>query len=282
MEKLIHQEISDLIKQGLFQEATQKINSYSQEQITNDGLDNVAYWMTQEKANVCAYGFMCYWAHLQNNKNAFIKAGMTLEIGTPYVIGAYSVAYAYAKRAIELNPEDKDLSLYLLSMYRVPESEISTVEQREIATYVLEKWPEDKYAQAALSYTKEFADSNEQPTKNHVAMLIKEDKACALKWLIRRGMFIETRSIINEFSEGKIVSILKTLATEERNVTAYDYLWFLAQEQGETAKNHLIAAELCWLVFESNVHPYDPLEGAKELHDFHIRRAAELESKSSQ
>jgi len=278
MHQSIEIKIENLIIKGDFEKATKELEALTKEEIETQELDQIPMWISYDKANICGYGFACYLTSLHESSANYILVSKTLEFGMPQVEGSYAVAYHRTKMAIELDPENKDLYLYLLSFYSVPESQISTAEAREIAKKYLSKWPNEASATDILESTAEYADLDNYSKEELIKKNFYLEKQEALKTCILQGWFLETQKYLQEFSNEEVENILLNIAKEKRNVCAYDYVWFLIREKGISTKKHLLLATISQYLFEYKENAWWNIsKGSKQLYFFHINQAAKLE-----
>ena len=114
-------------------------------------------------------------------------------------------------------------------------------------------------------------------TKEKEAFALQQNPKAAIKQFIMRGRFFTAREhLLQFFSWSEVHELLLHIALEEKNITAYAFVWILINEQ-ETAERHLLAAQIVknW-TSERGVVNTETLDGCTEVATFHTNRAAEL------
>jgi hypothetical protein len=247
----------------------------SAEERVNLKLDKISLNLT-DYGNICGYGLACYLNLLKEESDWYNKIHYMLQFHVQYIIGGYQVVFANVMRQIELEPDNEEFHTWLFGIDMVPQGELPEGEIFEIAKYILSKWPNNKTAQQVFNVDK--LNPPEMSIAEKIAHAIAVDKKAAFKDLILRGRYIETRQILPMLTDDEIEALVFEIAERERNICAYDYVWFWMREYGEYARQHTLLSIICRLIFDNQMGAkYKKNLHAKELSFFHTYRAAELE-----
>ena len=278
---MINLELEKNIINGQFKRGRNLFLAASSDEIRNETVSNVTIEVSYNE-NICGYGFARYCYFLDENRISCRWANETLQVGMPFLINAYQLAFSYAIRLIELFPENPYGYYLALSIDLVPDGKMQEDEVLEIATNRKRKWQNDERADVFIECSKKRVQKENKTPKlfiQKMAEMVARDKRQAFKDLIIQGRFLESRLIRPDFFEHEIDTMLMEIARETYSICAYDYVWHWMRDMGrETAQKHLLMAEMTWFVgintMSKETAHYD---GTKELHFFHIYRAAELQ-----
>ncbi len=232
--------------------------------------------------NICGHGLACFLSNAFKNNASDLDISTSLEFGMPYLINAYQASFAYAQRFIENNPNDMYGYLWVFSIDAIPDGEMALDEVLGFSEIVYRKWPKEERFEGLLARTKNIVNEKNITPKlfiQKMAEMVAKDKRQAFKDLIIQGRFLELRLIRSDFFEHEINAMLMEIARETYSICAYDYVWHWMRDMGrETAQKHLLMAEMTWLVGTNTMSKKTTYyDGTKELHFFHVYRAAELE-----
>jgi len=275
------------VKKGNFKKAVEQFNIFAPDSLTQEELqDRFERSVTLGIAfdgNICGYGLACFVDFLNESLDSYVNVCSAVSGGMPYLINAYQAGFARIMRRIERDSSDRNAYVWIMLNSGTPEGELPEDESSEIAEVALSKWPEDEYFKRLVEWP---IDEHGKPQKRFfiqkMAEMFARDKRQAFKDLIIQGRFLELRLIRSDFFEYEIDAMLMEIARETYSICAYDYVWhWMRDMRRETAQKHLLMAEMTWFVgintMSKETTHYD---GTKELHFFHIYRAAELEPES--
>jgi hypothetical protein len=267
-------ELIKLAIQGRFNDCIKLFPKYNFEKnLFKEVYEHLSY----EENNICGYGFASYLC--LNKEFIYLHSDISVmfEIDMPYIIGAYQASLAHTFRRIELNPEKESLYCDIYCIDITPEGSLPDEEILEIAQTIISKWPHNETAQRIID-TYKNDPAPQMSVAEKITQAISLDKKAAFKDLIMRGRYIETRQILPMLSDDEIEQLIFEIAKRERNICAYDYVWFLMRECGEKAQLHSLLSIICRLIFDNQMGAkYKKNLHAKELSFFHTYRAAELE-----
>ena len=131
-EEIMEKEFKELILKGDFRKAKSMMNSVTKEQ-----LQTIIFEIGCDEESICAYSFISFLILEQENVEYHCMASELLNIAFPHVIGAYQTSLYHIRRAIELNPSDKDLKETLLFFNDIPEKLVSDEEAQKIKSIFL-------------------------------------------------------------------------------------------------------------------------------------------------
>ena len=234
------------------------------------------------EGNICGHGWACFLSNTFKNNSSDLDISTSLEFGMPYLINAYQASFAYAQRFIENNQNDMYGYLWVFSIDAIPSGRMPSDEIVEFSEIAYRKWPKEERIEDLLVRRKNRLNEEKIAPKlfiQKMAEMVAKDKRQAFKDLIIQGRFLELRFIRQDFFSHEIDAMLLEVARETYSICAYDYVWhWMRDMRRETSQKHLLMAEMTWFVgtntmSKETIH-YD---GTKELHFFHVYRAAELE-----
>ncbi|MEN2777190.1 hypothetical protein [Acetivibrio clariflavus] len=100
--------------------------------ITKEQLEKALFEIGCDEGSICAYSFICFLLLENESVEYHCMASELLSIAFPHIYGGYQSALYHIRRAIELDPNDKELKRELLLFNDIPEKLVSDEEARQI------------------------------------------------------------------------------------------------------------------------------------------------------
>jgi len=246
----------DLIKAGLFDQASYLLKTASQENMYVEVCEDIL-----KERNIIPYIFICFLISKEssNSLNTYALGIMYGCFG--YLNGADALGYAHHLSRLEKDPTNINLIEYQLMFYEYPDEIFSDPEAREIAKKVLVLRPDSGLAEQIMRLTARAEHSQLIPLGNGLSTYEH------VQLFIEKGRFSLAFNEIPNISHDELLTILKSISSE-KNITAYGFIWAMINQQ-ETAQLQLLAAQFFAIHFND-------LKGAPSIVFFHTHRAAEL------
>lgn len=119
--------IKELILRGEFLEARATMDC-----ITKEELEIAIFEIGCDEESICAYSFICFLLLEKESVEYHCLASKLLNIAFPHIYGGYQTSLYHIRKAIELEPHNKELKKELLFFNDLPEKLVSDEEAREI------------------------------------------------------------------------------------------------------------------------------------------------------
>ncbi|AUM97452.1 hypothetical protein RSJ11_07650 [Clostridium sporogenes] len=115
--------LKELISKGEFIKAKSIISN-----ITKDELETILFEIACDEESICAYSFICFLMMEDENVEYHCMASSLLNTAFPHFAGGYETSLHHIRRAIELDPNNKELKRTLLFFNDIPEKLVSDKE----------------------------------------------------------------------------------------------------------------------------------------------------------
>lgn len=137
--------LQELIINGLYLEAEKNLQKI-EIKLQRGTLLKIGF----DTENINVYTFTIFMLIKHESSEFHVLAAQLLSQPFCYIEGAYQAAVVHLKRAIELEPQNMDLLIFLLFFYQVPDQVLSEHEAKETAQRILNEDPSNQIAQKIL------------------------------------------------------------------------------------------------------------------------------------